>query len=290
MIGSERGRPWTPLSAVCIPSAGSARTIRMPADATAETAGRLSTRARTAPHRCDSPWLRWRRRATNGTRPFSTLSPSLESSAGSTVSEPTTATATTRIVPTANDSNTLLPARNMPAMAIITVIPEDQDGATGRGRGDLQGRLRLQAGVALLHLAAQVEHRVVDAHRQADQQHDGADRLLDRDQLADRAQQSERGEHRGQREQQWQARGDQRPERDDEDEQRDRQRQILGLLEVVVEGLRERLVGAGVAELLDPQLRVGLLGGGHGRLGGVDPIAGQVVVAGDLERDERRAA
>ena len=63
-------------------------------------------------------------RPMNGTRPFSTLSPSFESTAGSTVSEPSTAMPTTRIVPTANDWNTMLPAKNMPAIAIITVRPE----------------------------------------------------------------------------------------------------------------------------------------------------------------------
>ena len=77
-----------------------------------------------APHTFGSPPLAWRRRAMNGTRPFSTLSPSLESSAGSTVSEPTTETATTRIVPIAKDVKTLEPAKNMPAMAIMTVKPE----------------------------------------------------------------------------------------------------------------------------------------------------------------------
>ena len=72
----------------------------------------------------DSPWLRWRMRPMIGTRPFSTLSPSLDSTAGSTVSEPSTAMPTTRIVPIANDWKTMLPAKNMPAMAIITVRPE----------------------------------------------------------------------------------------------------------------------------------------------------------------------
>ena len=65
-----------------------------------------------------------RRRCTNGTRPFSTRSPSLESIAGSTVSEPSIATATTIIVPTEKDMNVLSPERNMPAIAIRTVMPE----------------------------------------------------------------------------------------------------------------------------------------------------------------------
>jgi hypothetical protein len=40
------------------------------------------------------------------------------------VSEPSIATATTRMVPVANDANSAAPARYMPAMAIITVQPE----------------------------------------------------------------------------------------------------------------------------------------------------------------------
>ena len=59
-----------------------------------------------------------------GARPFSTLSPSFEITAGSTVTEPTIATATTSTVPSANDVNTALPARNIPAIAVITVRPE----------------------------------------------------------------------------------------------------------------------------------------------------------------------
>ena len=57
-------------------------------------------------------------------RPRSTLSPSLESTAGSTVSEPSIATATTSIVPTEKDMNVVSPDRNMPAIAISTVKPE----------------------------------------------------------------------------------------------------------------------------------------------------------------------
>ncbi len=53
-----------------------------------------------------------------------TRSPSFESSAGSTVSDPSTATATTRIVPVAIEANVLLPARYIPAIAVITVRPE----------------------------------------------------------------------------------------------------------------------------------------------------------------------
>src|SRR5690606_38451276 len=63
-----------------------------------------------------------------------------------------------------------------------------------------------------------------------------------------------------------------------------------GLLEVILEGLADRLVGAGVAELLDPQLGVGLRRrGGRGKRR-IDAIGCRVGVAGDLEVDQRRAA
>ena len=52
------------------------------------------------------------------------MSPSLESIAGRNVTLPSIATATTSIVPTAKLEKVALPARNMPAMAIITVTPE----------------------------------------------------------------------------------------------------------------------------------------------------------------------
>ncbi|GGN99478.1 hypothetical protein GCM10011574_05170 [Microbispora bryophytorum] len=48
----------------------------------------------------------------------------IESSAGSTVSEPTTAVSTTRIVPSAKPMKIPLPVRNIPAMATMTVMPE----------------------------------------------------------------------------------------------------------------------------------------------------------------------
>ena len=52
------------------------------------------------------------------------MSPSRESSAGNTVSEPSIASATTMIVATANDANVESVVRNIPAIATITVTPE----------------------------------------------------------------------------------------------------------------------------------------------------------------------
>ena len=76
-----------------------------------------------APQIRPSPSSR-RSRWTNGTRPRSTLSPSLDSTAGSTVSEPSIATATTVIVATPNEAKVASTVRNMPAIATRTVEPE----------------------------------------------------------------------------------------------------------------------------------------------------------------------
>ena len=56
--------------------------------------------------------------------PRSIRSPSLPSSAGSTVSEPTSAVKTTSIAPMPIDVKIFEPARSMPAIAISTVTPE----------------------------------------------------------------------------------------------------------------------------------------------------------------------
>ena len=89
---------------------------------TSETTGRFRTRSSTQPHARASPVRR--SGFMNGTRPLFTRSPSFDRIAGSTVSEPTTAIATTRIVPVANDMNVAAPPKYMPAIAAITVMPE----------------------------------------------------------------------------------------------------------------------------------------------------------------------
>ena len=94
------------------------------AEAIVEITGCRRTGSRIAPQkRLPSPLSR-RSRCRNGIRPFSTRSPSFESTAGSTVSEPIIATATTIIVPIANDMNVLSPESSMPAIAMMTVKPE----------------------------------------------------------------------------------------------------------------------------------------------------------------------
>ena len=74
-------------------------------------------------------------------------------------------------------------------------------------------------------------------------------------QLADRAEQAERRADGRHAEQQRQPGGDERAEGDEQDQQRERQRQRLGLLEVLAERLLERLLAGGRADLLDAQVR-----------------------------------
>ena len=76
-----------------------------------------------APQTRESPPFRLSR-WTNGIFPFSTRSPSQESSAGRTVSEPATAMATTMIVPIAIEVQIAVPPKKSPASAMITVRPE----------------------------------------------------------------------------------------------------------------------------------------------------------------------
>ena len=64
------------------------------------------------------------RRWSSGTRGRSTHRPSFASSAGSTVIEPSTATATTMIEPTASELNVESPIRNRPAIEQITAPPD----------------------------------------------------------------------------------------------------------------------------------------------------------------------
>ena len=122
-IGSPFGRPCSPGDAVCRPKAGMASATTAPPTSSSATTGARRTRSTTAPQTRGSAPLS-RRRATNGTRAAITRSPSFESRAGRTVSEPSIATATTRIVPVAIEANVLSPARYIPAMAVITVRPE----------------------------------------------------------------------------------------------------------------------------------------------------------------------
>ena len=121
-VGMLRGRSLASGVVVWMPSAGEASTSNTATAATADSFGLRSTRSSTAPHTRLSRSA-CRSRHSHGMRPLSTRSPSSASIAGSTVSEPTTATATTSMVPSAKPLKILLPAKNMPAIAMSTVSP-----------------------------------------------------------------------------------------------------------------------------------------------------------------------
>src|SRR5881296_1528535 len=202
-------------------SAGAASASNNPPASTAESSGRRRTRSTIAPQTRPSPLSR-RSRLTRGTCSRSTRSPSFESNAGSTVSEPSIATATTIIVAYAKDANVASPVRNIPAIATITVGPE-------------------------------VEHRVVDADREPDQQHDRGRFLCEREQVTRERDQPERREDGRERKQQRNARGHERAERDHEDDQRQRDGVHARALEVVREGGVGLFGCARVAELSDEE-------------------------------------
>ena len=109
-----------------MPSAGRASATSTAAATPAEIFGRASTRSRIQPQVRERPPPRWRSRPRTGTRPFSVqpFSPSHDSIAGRNVSEPTTATATTVIVPTPNERKIDEPDSSMPAIEISTMKPD----------------------------------------------------------------------------------------------------------------------------------------------------------------------
>ncbi len=118
--GSEAEVFGVPMS---IPIAGIAIATSRPVARTADSSGRRSTRS-TIRDQMPTRATRLRRRPRPGIRPFSVRSPSIDSRAGSTVSDPSIATATTTMVPVANEVNVGAPAKYIPAMAIMTVMPE----------------------------------------------------------------------------------------------------------------------------------------------------------------------
>src|SRR5206468_4069276 len=122
-VGALFGSASMPLCAVWRWSTGSAIATSTVAAAVAAIAGWRRAGVRIDFHNRFSP-LERRSRPRKGILPRSTLSPSLESSAGSTVKEPSIAMPTTMIVAIPKPREVLSPERSIPAMAIITVKPE----------------------------------------------------------------------------------------------------------------------------------------------------------------------
>ena len=123
MMGIERGSESAPASPVRIPRAGRASATMASPATSSETSGLCSTTRITAGQNRPAPSLR-RSRCTSGTRGRSIRSPSSESIAGSTVSEPSTATATTSIVPMAIEAKVASPESSSPDIAMQTARPE----------------------------------------------------------------------------------------------------------------------------------------------------------------------
>ncbi len=163
----------------------------------------------------------------------------------------------------------------------------DEHGASGRGRGDLDrvdGRLALGPFAAL---AGEVEDRVVDTDREADQEDHGLRHVGDGQQVAGEGREAAGGADRAHREQHRDAGRHEAAEREHQDQQRQRQRQGLGLLEVLALRLVVDLGERRLTGLADGEAGMGR-GGGRGRgQCRCDLVAGRVLRAGDLEADQR---
>ncbi len=122
MIGIERGRSSSPSRRVFMVRVGRARTTSAPPASTSATTGRSRTRRSTKAQARLSRSAR-QKRPSSGMRGRSTQSPSSERAAGRATRLPSTAAATTRMVPIAKPSKIVLPERNMPDMAAMTVRP-----------------------------------------------------------------------------------------------------------------------------------------------------------------------
>src|SRR5918999_2756593 len=123
------GSASAPGTTVFIPRAGSASATRIPAETTTEITGHRRTRSRIQPQARPPPGRcrRWSR----GTRALLTRSPRRDRRAGRTVSDPSTAIATTRIVAIAKEPNVLSPVRNIPAHGDHHGEAGDEDGTAG---------------------------------------------------------------------------------------------------------------------------------------------------------------
>ncbi len=106
-----------------MPTAGALRASTASPETTRAATGRRTTGAS---RRLLSPPRPIRRlsRHSSGTRGRSTQRPSLASSAGSTVIEPSTAIATTRMAPVASESKVAPPTTYRPVIEAITASPE----------------------------------------------------------------------------------------------------------------------------------------------------------------------
>ena len=169
------------------------------------------------------------------------------------------ATSTTIIVPIANDMKVLSPEKNIPAIAIITVMPEIKHRATRGGRRSLEGCRLAAPRPSLVALATDVEERVVDADGETDQENDLRDRLVHGHDVARQGDEAHRRDHCGEREAERDQGTDERPEHEHQDHERDRDRDHPGASELRAEHLVESLARRRRAGFDHRELRVRLL-------------------------------
>ena len=141
-------------------------------------------------------------------------------------------------------------------------------------------------GSPLLAFPLQVEHRVVDADGEADQEHHRVGLVRHRQQVAGQRDQPERREHRRQPEQQRNACRHEGAEREQEDEERDREREHARLPQVVLIRRQDPLFRARIAEHADEEARMGALRGGDRVDGRSDLVDSLLFVAANVELDE----
>ena len=197
---ASRGMSSMPVTLVCMPIAGKARAASTATPPTSATTGRRSTWPSTKPQMRESRSSRFSRRRI-GRRLLWTRSPSLASTAGSTVSEPSTATPTTTIEPTAMLPTFGVAHQEHPGeRGHHGQAGDEHRVAAGGGCGLERGQLAGATG-ALLALPLEVEQRVVDADGHADQHHQDLGALTRRDELAGQRRQAEGREYRGEAEQ-----------------------------------------------------------------------------------------
>jgi len=143
--------------------------------------------------------------------------------------------------------------------------------------------------VALLALPAEIEERVVDADRHADHQDHGAERLLiGRHEMTHNCVQAGRCQHGRERQQDRQAGGDERAEREDQDDERQHHRRQPGPAHIAGEARIELVIRGSLTELLDDQARVRGLHAVDRLQDRRDLLLGIHGLAPDVELDERR--
>ena len=157
--------------------------------------GRLRTRVRMAPQTRDSPLSAWRRLVMNGTRPFSSQFFRLRNAsiAGRKVSEPSMRDGDDEHRADAEADEDRVAGEQQAGHRGHHGQARDEHRAARGGGGDLHRGLGRVAAVALLHHAARVEHRVVDADGEADDHHELGHVGRQRVELADRPEQADGG-------------------------------------------------------------------------------------------------